>query len=297
MLEYLKPQENSYLNKIAKMENKIEKINTKLEKYETLSKGIQGIEAEPPANKSQHIEKLIVENVNYNNALTEFIVNLKESAIADRVILSNAVIMNDLNIDISRGQAEKNANMSEKQSADKQSVKQPVKNSEKTQQTNKSDEKQSVQSVNNSDKITKDTFKINEAEITDKYFFKVELEMNDALWNRFAKKGLVLDDTSIKKVFVQGNRSGRYGQSFFYIPSSDPYKMPKSIPVDKILTLEELYVTAKVTSEIFNNQTNKKSLLGELHNNQQKLSKSGKTADKTADLNKNMTKTPEVSLA
>lgn len=41
------------------------------------------------------------------------------------------------------------------------------------------------------------------------------------------------------------------------------------------------------------NKTNKKSLLGELHNNQQKLSKSGKTAV----LNKNMTKAPEVSLA
>ena len=44
------------------------------------------------------------------------------------------------------------------------------------------------------------------------------------------------------------------------------------------------------TSSVLNSKT--KSLLGELYNNQGKLSE----INKTADLGKNMTKTPEVSL-
>ena len=110
MLEYLQSKEKSYLNKITKLERKTEKIKTKLDKYQTLSKGIQGIETEPPANKSQHIEEMMSKNESVNNSLAEIVANLSESSITDRVVLSNAAIISDLNIHISREpiQTEKN---------------------------------------------------------------------------------------------------------------------------------------------------------------------------------------------
>lgn len=154
-MEWLKSKEKSYINKISKLERKIEKINTKLEKYQTLSQGIQGIESEPPANKSQHIEEMMSKNESFNNSLAEIVVNLSEGSIADRVILSNAAILSDLNIHISRTpvQTEKSAaekeNIPEKQNNDsvKSTDKQPIQGSKNTQQTNKSAEKHSVKNT------------------------------------------------------------------------------------------------------------------------------------------------------
>ena len=356
MLEYLQSKEKSYLNKITKLERKIEKINTKLDKYQTLSKGIQGIETEPPANKSQHIEEMMSKNESVNNSLAEIVANLSESSIADRVVLSNAAIISDLNIHISREpiQTEKTAAMKENISE-----KQPVQSSEISEKSVKVNEsaaeKQSVKSaditVNNSNKITKDIFDFESAKIfkSDKSpkhedyvrndFARIELKMNDALWERFAENGLVLDDTSINKVIFETSNNGM-GFGKFYIPTSKPYFVPASIPADKILTAAERSVIKDVTSKLLSKQTEKtaavkentsrkqpvqnfenstnqasqsknksnitdkkdktssvlnsktKSLLGELYNNQGKLSE----INKTADLGKNMTKTPEVSL-
>ena len=345
MLEYLQSKEKSYLNKITKLERKIEKINTKLDKYQTLSKGIQGIETEPPANKSQHIEEMMSKNESVNNSLAEIVANLSESSITDRVVLSNAAIISDLNIHISREpvQIEKTAAMKENISE-----KQPVQSSEISEKAVKVNEsaaeKQSVKSaditVNNSNKITKDIFDFESAKIfkSDKSpkhedyvrndFARIELKMNDALWERFAENGLVLDDTSINKVIFETSNNGM-GFGKFYIPTSKPYFVPASIPADKILTAAERSVIKDVTSKLLSKQTEKtaavkennstnqasqsknksnitdkkdktssvlnsktKSLLGELYNNQGKLSE----INKTADLGKNMTKTPEVSL-
>lgn len=344
MLEYLQSKEKSYLNKITKLERKIEKINTKLDKYQTLSKGIQGIETEPPANKSQHIEEMMSKNESVNNSLAEIVANLSESSITDRVVLSNAAIISDLNIHISREpvQTEKTAAMKENISE-----KQPVQSSEITEKAVKVNEsaaeKQSIKSaditVNNSDKITKDVFKFDK-EL--KYYdgnARIELKMNDALWERFAENGLVLDDTSINKVIFETSNNGM-GFGKFYIPTSKPYFVPASIPADKILTAAERSVIKDVTSKLLSKQTEKtaavkentsgkqpvqnfenstnqasqsknksnitdkkdktssvlnsktKSLLGELYNNQGKLSE----INKTADLGKNMAKAPEVSL-
>ena len=351
MLEYLQSKEKSYLNKITKLERKTEKIKTKLDKYQTLSKGIQGIETEPPANKSQHIEEMMSKNESVNNSLAEIVANLSESSITDRVVLSS-----DLNIHISREpiQTEKTAAMKENISE-----KQPVQSSEISEKSVKVNEsaaeKQSVKSaditVNNSNKITKDIFDFESAKIfkSDKSpkhedyvrndFARIELKMNDALWERFAENGLVLDDTSINKVIFETSNNGM-GFGKFYIPTSKPYFVPASIPADKILTAAERSVIKDVTSKLLSKQTEKtaavkentsrkqpvqnfenstnqasqsknksnitdkkdktssvlnsktKSLLGELYNNQGKLSE----INKTADLGKNMTKTPEVSL-
>lgn len=349
MLEYLQSKEKSYLNKITKLERKTEKIKTKLDKYQTLSKGIQGIETEPPANKSQHIEEMMSKNESVNNSLAEIVANLSESSITDRVVLSNAAIISDLNIHISREpiQTEKTAAMKENISE-----KQPVQSSEISEKavkvnesaSEKQAEKQSVKSaditVNNSNKITKDIFDFESAKIfkSDKSpkhedyvrndFARIELKMNDALWERFAENGLVLDDTSINKVIFETSNNGM-GFGKFYIPTSKPYFVPASIPADKILTAAERSVIKDVTSKLLSKQTEKtaavkennstnqasqsknksnitdkkdktssvlnsktKSLLGELYNNQGKLSE----INKTADLGKNMTKTPEVSL-
>ena len=345
MLEYLQSKEKSYLNKITKLERKTEKIKTKLDKYQTLSKGIQGIETEPPANKSQHIEEMMSKNESVNNSLAEIVANLSESSITDRVVLSNAAIISDLNIHISREpiQTEKTAAMKENISE-----KQPVQSSEISEKSVKVNEsaaeKQSVKSaditVNNSNKITKDIFDFESAKIfkSDKSpkhedyvrndFARIELKMNDALWERFAENGLVLDDTSINKVIFETSNNGM-GFCKFYIPTSKPYFVPASIPADKILTAAERSVIKDVTSKLLSKQTEKtaavkennstnqasqsknksnitdkkdktssvlnsktKSLLGELYNNQGKLSE----INKTADLGKNMTKTPEVSL-
>lgn len=345
MLEYLQSKEKSYLNKITKLERKTEKIKTKLDKYQTLSKGIQGIETEPPANKSQHIEEMMSKNESVNNSIAEIVANLSESSITDRVVLSNAAIISDLNIHISREpiQTEKTAAMKENISE-----KQPVQSSEITEKAVKVNEsaaeKQSVKSaditVNNSNKITKDIFDFESAKIfkSDKSpkhedyvrndFARIELKMNDALWERFAENGLVLDDTSINKVIFETSNNGM-GFGKFYIPTSKPYFVPASIPADKILTAAERSVIKDVTSKLLSKQTEKtaavkennstnqasqsknksnitdkkdktssvlnsktKSLLGELYNNQGKLSE----INKTADLGKNMTKTPEVSL-
>lgn len=356
MLEYLQSKEKSYLNKITKLERKTEKIKTKLDKYQTLSKGIQGIETEPPANKSQHIEEMMSKNESVNNSLAEIVANLSESSITDRVVLSNAAIIIDLNIHISREpiQTEKTAAMKENISE-----KQPVQSSEISEKSVKVNEsaaeKQSVKSaditVNNSNKITKDIFDFESAKIfkSDKSpkhedyvrndFARIELKMNDALWERFAENGLVLDDTSINKVIFETSNNGM-GFGKFYIPTSKPYFVPASIPADKILTAAERSVIKDVTSKLLSKQTEKtaavkentsrkqpvqnfenstnqasqsknksnitdkkdktssvlnsktKSLLGELYNNQGKLSE----INKTADLGKNMTKTPEVSL-
>lgn len=345
MLEYLQSKEKSYLNKITKLERKTEKIKTKLDKYQTLSKGIQGIETEPPANKSQHIEEMMSKNESVNNSLAEIVANLSESSITDRVVLSNAAIISDLNIHISREpiQTEKTAAMKENISE-----KQPVQSSEISEKSVKVNEsaaeKQSVKSaditVNNSNKITKDIFDFESAKIfkSDKSpkhedyvrndFARIELKMNDALWERFAENGLVLDDTSINKVIFETSNNGM-GFGKFYIPTSKPYFVPASIPADKILTAAERSVIKDVTSKLLSKQTEKTaavkennstnqasqsknksnitdkkdktssvlnsktmSLLGELYNNQGKLSE----INKTADLGKNMTKTPEVSL-
>lgn len=356
MLEYLQSKEKSYLNKITKLERKTEKIKTKLDKYQTLSKGIQGIETEPPANKSQHIEEMMSKNESVNNSLAEIVANLSESSITDRVVLSNAAIISDLNIHISREpvQTKKTAAMKENISE-----KQPVQSSEISEKSVKVNEsaaeKQSVKSaditVNNSNKITKDIFDFESAKIfkSDKSpkhedyvrndFARIELKMNDALWERFAENGLVLDDTSINKVIFETSNNGM-GFGKFYIPTSKPYFVPASIPADKILTAAERSVIKDVTSKLLSKQTEKtaavkentsgkqpvqnfenstnqasqsknksnitdkkdktssvlnsktKSLLGELYNNQGKLSE----INKTADLGKNMTKTPEVSL-
>lgn len=345
MLEYLQSKEKSYLNKITKLERKTEKIKTKLDKYQTLSKGIQGIETEPTANKSQHIEEMMSKNESVNNSLAEIVANLSESSITDRVVLSNAAIISDLNIHISREpiQTEKTAAMKENISE-----KQPVQSSEISEKSVKVNEsaaeKQSVKSaditVNNSNKITKDIFDFESAKIfkSDKSpkhedyvrndFARIELKMNDALWERFAENGLVLDDTSINKVIFETSNNGM-GFGKFYIPTSKPYFVPASIPADKILTAAERSVIKDVTSKLLSKQTEKtaavkennstnqasqsknksnitdkkdktssvlnsktKSLLGELYNNQGKLSE----INKTADLGKNMTKTPEVSL-
>lgn len=343
MLEYLQSKEKSYLNKITKLERKTEKIKTKLDKYQTLSKGIQGIETEPPANKSQHIEEMMSKNESVNNSLAEIVANLSESSITDRVVLSNAAIISDLNIHISREpvQTEKTAAMKENISE-----KQPVQSSEITEKAvkvnesaaEKQAEKHSVKSaditVNNSNKITKDIFdfKSDKSPKHEDYvrndFAIIELKMNDALWERFAENGLVLDDTSINKVIFETSNNGM-GFGKFYIPTSKPYFVPASIPADKILTAAERSVIKDVTSKLLSKQTEKtaavkennstnqasqsknksnitdkkdktssvlnsktKSLLGELYNNQGKLSE----INKTADLGKNMTKTPEVSL-
>lgn len=343
MLEYLQSKEKSYLNKITKLERKTEKIKTKLDKYQTLSKGIQGIETEPPANKSQHIEEMMSKNESVNNSLAEIVANLSESSITDRVVLSNAAIISDLNIHISREpiQTEKTAAMKENISE-----KQPVQSSEITEKAvkvnesaaEKQAEKHSVKSaditVNNSNKITKDIFdfKSDKSPKHEDYvrndFARIELKMNDALWERFAENGLVLDDTSINKVIFETSNNGM-GFGKFYIPTSKPYFVPASIPADKILTAAERSVIKDVTSKLLSKQTEKtaavkennstnqasqsknksnitdkkdktssvlnsktKSLLGELYNNQGKLSE----INKTADLGKNMTKTPEVSL-
>lgn len=309
MLEYLQSQEKSYLNKITKLERKIEKINTKLDKYQTLSKGIQGIETEPPANKHQHIEEMMSKNESFNNSLAEIVANLSESSIADRVVLSNAAIISDLNIHISREPVQ-----TEKTAAVKENIseKQPVQSSEITEKAVKVNEsaaeKQSVKSaditVNNSNKITKDIFDFESAKIfkSDKSpkhedyvrndFARIELKMNDALWERFAENGLVLDDTSINKVIFETSNNGM-GFGKFYIPTSKPYFVPASIPADKILTAAERSVIKDVTSKLLSEQNeSKKSLLGELYKNQDKLSE----INKTADIGKNMTKTPEVSL-
>lgn len=344
MLEYLQSKEKSYLNKITKLERKTEKIKTKLDKYQTLSKGIQGIETEPPANKSQHIEEMMSKNESVNNSLAEIVANLSESSITDRVVLSNAAIISDLNIHISREpiQTEKTAAMKENISE-----KQPVQSSEISEKSVKVNEsaaeKQSIKSaditVNNSDKITKDVFKFDK-EL--KYYdgnARIELKMNDALWERFAENGLVLDDTSINKVIFETSNNGM-GFGKFYIPTSKPYFVPASIPADKILTAAERSVIKDVTSKLLSKQTEKtaavkentsgkqpvqnfenstnqasqsknksnitdkkdktssvlnsktKSLLGELYNNQGKLSE----INKTADLGKNMAKAPEISL-
>ena len=356
MLEYLQSKEKSYLNKITKLERKTEKIKTKLDKYQTLSKGIQGIETEPPANKSQHIEEMMSKNESVNNSIAEIVANLSESSITDRVVLSNAAIISDLNIHISREPVQ-----TEKTTAMKENIseKQPVQSSEITEKAVKVNEsaaeKQSVKSaditVNNSNKITKDIFDFESAKIfkSDKSpkhedyvrndFARIELKMNDALWERFAENGLVLDDTSINKVIFETSNNGM-GFGKFYIPTSKPYFVPASIPADKILTAAERSVIKDVTSKLLSKQTEKtaavkentsgkqpvqnfenstnqasqsknksnitdkkdktssvlnsktKSLLGELYNNQGKLSE----INKTADLGKNMTKTPEVSL-
>lgn len=250
-----------------------------------------------------------------------------------------------MNIHISREpiQTEKTAAMKENISE-----KQPVQSSEISEKSVKVNEsaaeKQSVKSaditVNNSNKITKDIFDFESAKIfkSDKSpkhedyvrndFARIELKMNDALWERFAENGLVLDDTSINKVIFETSNNGM-GFGKFYIPTSKPYFVPASIPADKILTAAERSVIKDVTSKLLSKQTEKtaavkennstnqasqsknksnitdkkdktssvlnsktKSLLGELYNNQGKLSE----INKTADLGKNMTKTPEVSL-
>ena len=320
MLEYLQSKEKSYLNKITKLERKIEKINTKLDKYQTLSKGIQGIETEPPANKSQHIEEMMSKNESVNNSLAEIVANLSESSITDRVVLSNAAIISDLNIHISREpvQIEKTAAMKENISE-----KQPVQSSEISEKSVKVNEsaaeKQSVKSaditVNNSNKITKDIFKFdNELKYYDGNA-RIELKVNNALWERFSKSafdhGIFLQDKNINRIFFEASNDGK-GLGHFYITYQNPEFKLDCISGDEFLTAEEHSVIKAVTSELLkhHNKTNAhehsnktaenssalnektKSLLGELHKNQDKLSES----NKTADLSKNMTKTPEVSL-
>lgn len=320
MLEYLQSKEKSYLNKITKLERKIEKINTKLDKYQTLSKGIQGIETEPPANKSQHIEEMMSKNESVNNSLAEIVANLSESSITDRVVLSNAAIISDLNIHISREpvQTEKTAAMKENISE-----KQPVQSSEITEKAVKVNEsaaeKQSIKSaditVNNSDKITKDVFKFDK-EL--KYYdgnARIELKVNNALWERFSKSafdhGIFLQDKNINRIFFEASNDGK-GLGHFYITYQNPEFKLDCISGAEFLTAEEHSVIKAVTSELLkhHNKTNAhehsnktaenssalnektKSLLGELHKNQDKLSES----NKTADLSKNMAKAPEVSL-
>lgn len=320
MLEYLQSKEKSYLNKITKLERKTEKIKTKLDKYQTLSKGIQGIETEPPANKSQHIEEMMSKNESVNNSLAEIVANLSESSIADRVVLSNAAIISDLNIHISREpvQIEKTAAMKENISE-----KQPVQSSEISEKAVKVNEsaaeKHSVKSaditVNNSDKITKDIFKFdNELKYYDGNA-RIELKVNNALWERFSKSafdhGIFLQDKNINRIFFEASNDGK-GLGHFYITYQNPEFKLDCISGDEFLTAEEHSVIKAVTSELLkhHNKTNAhehsnktaenssalnektKSLLGELHKNQDKLSES----NKTADLSKNMTKTPEVSL-
>lgn len=337
MLEYLQSKEKSYLNKITKLERKIEKINTKLDKYQTLSKGIQGIETEPPANKSQHIEEMMSKNESVNNSLAEIVANLSESSITDRVVLSNAAIISDLNIHISREpvQTEKTAAMKENISE-----KQPVQSSEITEKAVKVNEsaaeKQSIKSaditVNNSDKITKDVFKFDK-EL--KYYdgnARIELKVNNALWERFSKSafdhGIFLQDKNINRIFFEASNDGK-GLGHFYITYQNPEFKLDCISGDEFLTAEEHSVIKDVTSKLLSKQTEKtaavkennstnqasqsknksnitdkkdktssvlnsktKSLLGELYKNQDILSE----INKTADLGKNMTKTPEVSL-
>lgn len=320
MLEYLQSKEKSYLNKITKLERKTEKIKTKLDKYQTLSKGIQGIETEPPANKSQHIEEMMSKNESVNNSLAEIVANLSESSITDRVVLSNAAIISDLNIHISREpvQIEKTAAMKENISE-----KQPVQSSEISEKAVKVNEsaaeKHSVKSaditVNNSDKITKDIFKFdNELKYYDGNA-RIELKVNNALWERFSKSafdhGIFLQDKNINRIFFEASNDGK-GLGHFYITYQNPEFKLDCISGDEFLTAEEHSVIKAVTSELLkhHNKTNAhehsnktaenssalnektKSLLGELHKNQDKLSES----NKTADLSKNMTKTPEVSL-
>ena len=320
MLEYLQSKEKSYLNKITKLERKTEKIKTKLDKYQTLSKGIQGIETEPPANKSQHIEEMMSKNESVNNSLAEIVANLSESSITDRVVLSNAAIISDLNIHISREpiQTEKTAAMKENISE-----KQPVQSSEISEKAVKVNEsaaeKHSVKSaditVNNSDKITKDIFKFdNELKYYDGNA-RIELKVNNALWERFSKSafdhGIFLQDKNINRIFFEASNDGK-GLGHFYITYQNPEFKLDCISGDEFLTAEEHSVIKAVTSELLkhHNKTNAhehsnktaenssalnektKSLLGELHKNQDKLSES----NKTADLSKNMTKTPEVSL-
>ena len=320
MLEYLQSKEKSYLNKITKLERKTEKIKTKLDKYQTLSKGIQGIETEPPANKSQHIEEMMSKNESVNNSLAEIVANLSESSIADRVVLSNAAIISDLNIHISREPVQ-----TEKTTAMKENIseKQPVQSSEITEKAVKVNEsaaeKQSVKSaditVNNSDKITKDVFKFDK-EL--KYYdgnARIELKVNNALWERFSKSafdhGIFLQDKNINRIFFEASNDGK-GLGHFYITYQNPEFKLDCISGAEFLTAEEHSVIKAVTSELLkhHNKTNAhehsnktaenssalnektKSLLGELHKNQGKLSE----INKTADLGKNMTKTPEVSL-
>lgn len=319
MLEYLQSKEKSYLNKITKLERKTEKIKTKLDKYQTLSKGIQGIETEPPANKSQHIEEMMSKNESVNNSLADIVANLSESSITDRVVLSNAAIISDLNIHISREpvQTEKTAAMKENISE-----KQPVQSSEITEKAVKVNEsaaeKQSIKSaditVNNSDKITKDVFKFDK-EL--KYYdgnARIELKVNNALWERFSKSafdhGIFLQDKNINRIFFEASNNGK-GLGHFYITYQNPEFKLDCISGAKFLTAEEHSVIKAVTSELLkhHNKTNAhehsnktaenssslnektKSLLGELHKNQDKLSES----NKTADLSKNMAKAPEVS--
>lgn len=325
MLEYLQSKEKSYLNKITKLERKTEKIKTKLDKYQTLSKGIQGIETEPPANKSQHIEEMMSKNERVNNSLADIVANLSESSITDRVVLSNAAIISDLNIHISREpvQTEKTAAMKENISE-----KQPVQSSEITEKAvkvnesaaEKQAEKQSVKSaditVNNSDKITKDVFKFDK-EL--KYYdgnARIELKVNNALWERFSKSafdhGIFLQDKNINRIFFEASNDGK-GLGHFYITYQNPEFKLDCISGAEFLTAEEHSVIKAVTSKLLSKQTEKtaahehsnktaenssalnektKSLLGELHKNQDKLSES----NKTADLSKNMAKAPEVSL-
>ena len=324
MLEYLQSKEKSYLNKITKLERKTEKIKTKLDKYQTLSKGIQGIETEPPANKSQHIEEMMSKNESVNNSIAEIVANLSESSIADRVVLSNAAIISDLNIHISREPVQ-----TEKTTAMKENIseKQPVQSSEITEKAvkvnesaaEKQAEKQSVKSaditVNNSDKITKDVFKFDK-EL--KYYdgnARIELKVNNALWERFSKSafdhGIFLQDKNINRIFFEASNDGK-GLGHFYITYQNPEFKLDCISGAEFLTAEEHSVIKAVTSELLkhHNKTNAhehsnktaenssalnektKSLLGELHKNQGKLSE----INKTADLGKNMTKTPEVSL-
>ncbi|WP_337484409.1 hypothetical protein, partial [Porcipelethomonas sp.] len=215
MLEYLQSKEKSYLNKITKLERKIEKINKKLDKYHTLSKGIQGIETEPPANKSQHIEEMMSKNESVNNSIAEIVANLSESSIADRVVLSNAAIISDLNIHISREPVQ-----TEKTAAVKENIseKQPVQNSE----------------------ISEKAVKVNES----------------AAEKQAEKQSVKSADITVTEKTAAHEHSNKTAEN----------------------------------SSALNEKT--KSLLGELHKNQDKLSES----NKTSDLSKNMTKTSAVSL-
>ncbi len=120
MLEYLQSKEKSYLNKITKLERKIEKIKTKLDKYQTLSKGIQGIETEPPANKSQHIEEMMSKTKASTILLLKLLLIFRNPPLQTVLYYQMLAIISDLNIHISREpvQTEKNCavkeNISEK---------------------------------------------------------------------------------------------------------------------------------------------------------------------------------------
>lgn len=120
-----------------------------------------------------------------------------------------------------------------------------------------------------------------------------------------------MQDKNINRIFFEASNDGK-GLGHFYITYQNPEFKLDCISGDEFLTAEEHSVIKAVTSELLkhHNKTNAhehsnktaenssalnektKSLLGELHKNQDKLSES----NKTADLSKNMTKTPEVSL-